>query len=113
MDLKDQSDEDLDHLTTQIQEERNRRAEALRQERLAKCEEWSKKLTREIVDFITPEHGRTSCCDSNPCNGYYDHRNTYRCARCFLLDILESGGYYGSVPFEPSFTCQFYPERNP
>jgi len=58
------------------------------------------KITKELVNILTPEHGRTSCSDDDPSNGscgikdrefqgivierswdYYP-----RCNRCFLLD---------------------------
>jgi hypothetical protein len=57
-------------------------------------------LTRDIIDIICPNHGRTSCNDSDPNNGYYEIKETKfrgivieknfktapRCHRCFLLD---------------------------
>lgn len=52
--------------------------------------------TKEFIDFICPEHGRTSCSDDNICNGFYvedDDEGTisekyrHRCARCAFLEI--------------------------
>jgi hypothetical protein len=57
-------------------------------------------LTKEIVDALAPEHGRTSCDDGNLANshggwnGKYDENtgrkviNYPRCNRCYLLDHL-------------------------
>jgi len=54
-------------------------------------------LTREMVDFIAPEHSRISCSDENPSNfhggwnGKYNVNNGEkdidypRCVRCYLL----------------------------
>ncbi len=50
---------------------------------------------REFIDFIKPEHDRTSCSDDNISNGFYfeDEEETvsvkyhYRCTRCALLQI--------------------------
>lgn len=51
--------------------------------------------TRGFIDFICPEHGRTSCSDENISNGFYmeDDEETiskkyyHRCTRCALLEI--------------------------
>lgn len=51
--------------------------------------------TKEFIDFICPEHGRTSCSDENISNGFCmeDDEETisqkyyHRCARCALLEI--------------------------
>ena len=59
-------------------------------------------ITQEIIDILTPKHDRTSCSDSDPCNGSYEiedrrfqgiviERNwkyRSRCNRCFLLDHI-------------------------
>lgn len=59
-------------------------------------------ITKEVIDVLTPNHGRTSCSDENPCNGNYEIRDYKfqgvviekswehmpRCNRCFLLDHL-------------------------
>ena len=54
-------------------------------------------LTKEFVDSIAPEHGRTSCSDTNLSNGFGGWEGTYnektgekvirypRCIRCYLL----------------------------
>lgn len=51
--------------------------------------------TKEFIDFICPEHSRTSCSDDNIVNGFYieedeetiSERYYHRCARCALLEI--------------------------
>lgn len=59
-------------------------------------------ITKEVIDVLTPNHGRTSCSDENPCNGGYKiechkfqgvviekmWKDFPRCNRCFLLDHL-------------------------
>lgn len=49
-------------------------------------------VTQEIVDWLAPEHGRTSCDDSNIMNGWgtaaYDG---CRCNRCALLQAMRTG----------------------
>jgi len=57
-------------------------------------------LTRDVINILTPTHGRTSCSDTDPSNGSYKLKEeklqgivisrryewTPRCSRCFLLD---------------------------
>lgn len=59
-------------------------------------------ITQEIIDILTPKHDRTSCSDSDPCNGSYEIEDRRfrcivferiwkyrpRCNRCFLLDHI-------------------------
>lgn len=57
-------------------------------------------ITKEYVDRVAPEHGRTSCSDGNLSNrfggwtGKYNRGNgnkeiqVPRCTRCYLLDHL-------------------------
>ena len=43
------------------------------------------------------EHSRSTCSDSNPCNGLFSASNGgYRCPKCMLMEILdgEHGGKY-------------------
>ena len=59
------------------------------------------KITKEWVDQITPEHGRTSCLDENLSNGYGAILPTFdthtglhevrhpRCNRCYLLNNID------------------------
>jgi len=51
--------------------------------------------TKEFINFICPEHNRTSCSDDNITNGFYleedgetiSQKYYYRCVRCALLEI--------------------------
>ena len=59
-------------------------------------------ITQEIIDILTPKHGRISCSDEDPCNGGYEIEDRLfqgivierswkyrpRCNRCFLLDHI-------------------------
>jgi hypothetical protein len=50
---------------------------------------------KDFIDFICPEHGRTSCSDENISNGFYleedgetiSQKYYHRCVRCALLEI--------------------------
>lgn len=46
-------------------------------------------ITRELVDLIAPEHGRTSCSDEDPSNWYQNGQGYVRCIRCSLLKHLD------------------------
>jgi hypothetical protein len=68
-------------------------------------------VTKEWVDKISPEHGRTSCDDKELNNAYGGWDRTYdtntgrknirvpRCARCYLLDSI--GCDTKDLEFEP------------
>lgn len=51
--------------------------------------------TKEFIDLISPEHGRSSCSDDNLFNGFYLEKDDEtinekyhpRCLRCALLEI--------------------------
>lgn len=51
---------------------------------------------KTILKFT--KHDRTSCCDDDPCNGFYYDKNdkeTYRCRKCALMEILkEKSGFF-------------------
>ena len=44
----------------------------------------------ENKDFVLSlvQHSRTSCSDSDPCNGIVESTGSYRCPRCALIEIL-------------------------
>jgi hypothetical protein len=50
---------------------------------------------KDFIDFICPEHGRTSCSDDNISNGFHleedgetiSQEYYHRCVRCVLLEI--------------------------
>jgi hypothetical protein len=53
-------------------------------------------LTPEVIAALAPEHGRTSCSDTNLVNGWGSHSSGHpRCLRCALLegDIREGFHY--------------------
>jgi len=45
-------------------------------------------LTNEIVNFFTPGHESTVCSDVKP-EGDWLHRGLIRCARCYLLNMIQ------------------------
>jgi hypothetical protein len=49
-------------------------------------------LTKEIVDAFRPEHGRTSCSDTNLVNGFASNgdKELPRCYRCALLEAVQA-----------------------
>ena len=59
---------------------------------------------RELIDFILPDHCRTSCSDKNIANGFGTmgiiHKGTLaangRCLRCMLLEIEQDMCYDGT-----------------
>jgi hypothetical protein len=57
-------------------------------------------ITKETLEVFAPEHDRTSCSDTNRCNGLdsalYHGRTGPRCTRCALLEILYE--FDGEVP---------------
>lgn len=46
---------------------------------------------KELIDMIAPEHGRTSCSDTDLNNGLYSNTHFTRCLRCTLLQIEKTG----------------------
>ncbi len=50
-------------------------------------------LTEEQKEFILSlmDHERTSCSDSDPCNGYSYTNERFRCRKCMLMEILNHG----------------------
>lgn len=74
-------------------------------------------LTREWIDIVAPEHGRTSCNDDKVCNGHYNIDEHYvngvivsrtfdpppRCNRCFLLDAMDLG-FDSRIEVKPTIT---------
>jgi hypothetical protein len=48
------------------------------------------KTAKQLLDFIYPQHDRTSCSDDTICNGFYsrDSDGFGRCTRCMYLELL-------------------------
>ena len=53
----------------------------------------AKALTRDVIDALCPDHGRTSCTDERPVNGWGSNGEGHepRCTRCALLETLHTG----------------------
>lgn len=88
--LKNQRDElDKQILELEIEEKRKREEHVLNK---------IGALTDDEKDFILAitEHDRSSCSDSNCCNGLSYSTGTWRCRKCMLMEILnqEHGGCY-------------------
>jgi len=45
---------------------------------------------KDLLDFIYPEHDRTTCSDNNLNNGFYSRNEDGfgRCTRCMYLELL-------------------------
>lgn len=67
------------------EDEKKKIAEAKRQARLTRQREFFVEHP-EVVDFIAPNHSRSSCSDTNVSNGSPNH---IRCVRCALLDYTK------------------------
>lgn len=86
--LTDISDDDLRAefaRRQQVREQAMRERMALRRQRTIAV------VTREMIDVLHPEHGRTGCSDGNTCNGWGSSRDNSspRCTRCALLEVVD------------------------
>ena len=70
------------------------------------------KLTREQIDFLCPEHSRTSCDDRHLINSYFssEERRLPKCNRCFLLKCLELNWEEPAITIIPSVELRFKPQ---
>lgn len=105
---------DLDNLTLDevkdLQKKLNDREAELKEIELQeKQKEVEKRINyiKEHSDIILPliQHDRSSCSDTNRCNGYDSSYRGSRCKKCHLLDILDD--YYDNrfdVEFEVVIT---------
>jgi hypothetical protein len=58
-------------------------------------------LTKDVIDALAPEHGRTSCSDSNLANGWGSHSSGgARCSRCAMLDGGLPIGFHYTLAIE-------------
>lgn len=56
-------------------------------------------LTKELVDFLVPEHSRTSCTDEQSHgNEFHNELNDVRCNRCYFLALVDND--INKMPFE-------------
>jgi hypothetical protein len=51
-------------------------------------------LSQGVLDFLLPEHDRTSCSDSHRTNGFHSGEvgRPPRCQRCAMLEFMEGYG---------------------
>lgn len=79
----------------ELNDELGRRIAAKEKERndkkLARAKEITAFLTREVVDYLQPNHDKGTCSDANICNGIKISYISPRCRRCTMLDALEEG----------------------
>jgi hypothetical protein len=85
--------------------EKNRKAELLAELAAIEAAEKAEEIKRREATFallwsnidaliaLTPDHDRTSCSDSDTCNGYGDSDRMPRCKRCFLLNQKSEGSW--------------------
>lgn len=65
-------------------------------------------LTKEQKEFILSmmDHGRTSCSDDMPCNGFSYSNNNWRCQKCMMIEIFnEEHG----TDFDFKISAEIYP----
>ncbi len=82
MDLKNISEADLKAELKRREDEKLAEEKQKRDETAATC-------LRHIDALLelVPDHSRTTCSDSNHCNGEYTHSSgNCRCLRCYLLE---------------------------
>jgi hypothetical protein len=77
-------------LTREIKARAARKAEEREKAAVRLSETFRHKVTRDALDALVPEHGRTSCSDDNRRNGFGSNGSDFpRCNRCALLDVLD------------------------
>ena len=92
----------LDNIpTTQLQAELAKRereaAQAFEAAVRARNEALAQALTPELVNVLAPEHGRSSCSDTNIENGFRSGKRVPRCTRCALLEALSTRSIWANV----------------
>lgn len=85
MDIEDMTDKQLEYELAKRKEARQRAAEQLHAEYSVKL---AQHLTMDIINTLAPNHGRTSCSDSNYANGWGSADYGARCTRCALIDSM-------------------------
>jgi hypothetical protein len=78
-------------------------------------------ITKEWVDIVTPNHGRTSCDDNNLANSFGGWNGKYnrntgkkeidypRCNRCYLLDHIGENTEDLEFEITPTISLSFKP----
>lgn len=102
MDVSKMSKEELNALSKQIEEQK----QLIKQEEIRKRKEIAKtniEKLKEQKDLILSliEHSRTSCSDTNVCNGYGTADYGARCPKCHLIEIFNNE--WSDDEFEISF----------
>jgi len=90
MDLSQMSVKELQELSEQLEKQK----QILKDEKLNKLKSIAKvkiEKLREQKDLILSliDHSRTSCSDSNVCNGYGSADYGARCTKCHLIEIFD------------------------
>lgn len=87
-DPREMDDKEFADLQASVAVEAQRRAEirvaAERQRRLLKN---ARLFDNKGVLLSLMEHGRTSCSDENPVNGYFNEHGVPRCNKCALIKL--------------------------
>ena len=106
MDLKNLSEDELKKLEKEIAEHKQLLKENKLKEKQKEVEIHLKKL-REQEDVLLEliEHGRTSCSDTEVCNGWGSASYGARCNKCHLIEILN--GEWGNR-FDVKITVDIY-----
>lgn len=77
----------------------------------------SEMLTLEMVEFLAPEHNRTSCSDENSNGNEFANEHGYpRCTRCALRALVANHGkdpYGQKAVIRVSVEVQYGGERYP
>ena len=107
MDISKMSAQELQELSEQLEKQK----QILKEEELNKRKNIAKskmEKLREQKDLILSliNHSRTSCSDSNICNGYGSADYGARCTKCHLIEIFDKewddGGW--EVDFDVTIT---------
>ena len=90
MDLSQMSVKELQELSEQLEKQK----QILKDEKLNKLKSIAKvkiEKLREQKDLILSliDHSKTSCSDSNVCNGYGSADYGARCTKCHLIEIFD------------------------
>jgi hypothetical protein len=100
MDLDGLSPSELNELAKEIQNKQRELKEKENEKIRIKTTEFLDKLyNADILSLI--EHNRTSCSDTNVCNGYGSADYGARCNKCHLIEIMNEHSY-GVHNFEVS-----------
>ena len=105
MDISKMSEKELQELSEQLEKEHQIRKEEKTNKLKDKAKVKIEKL-REQKELVLSliNHGRTSCSDSNVCNGYGSADYGARCTKCHLIEIFDQEWLDGD--FEVDFNVR-------